>query len=339
VEAGGGAAAGVQAGGVPAGGGAVAGVEAGGGAAAGVPAGGGGGHAAAVLRAVRVDVGLGAAMGLLDSSRGAEGSSHLDDLEALEQVAELHPDAATFEAWLRELLAGPGRSDDGNRVTLSTVHRVKGMEWDRVILWGANAGILPHRLATDVEEERRVLHVAVTRGRHQVVVMADRTKPSPFLDELDRPSLLPPSGPTVAGGTVAGGTVAGGRVAGGTVAGGRVAGGRVAGGRVAGATGDRDAGGGAGRVGLGRVGVAAPAPSAGRAPADAALDSALRAWRLERCRRDRVPPYVVLSDRTLRAIVTARPGSLVTLRQVPGIGPAKLEMYGEEILALVGDPD
>ena len=39
-------------------------------------------------------------MTLLDSSGGASGS-HLDDLEALLQVADLHPDAGSFEAWLR----------------------------------------------------------------------------------------------------------------------------------------------------------------------------------------------------------------------------------------------
>ncbi len=45
------------------------------------------------LRFIRDDLGLGGAMGLLDGGSGGEGSSHLDDLEALEQVAALHPDA------------------------------------------------------------------------------------------------------------------------------------------------------------------------------------------------------------------------------------------------------
>jgi DNA helicase-2/ATP-dependent DNA helicase PcrA len=69
-------------------------------------------------------------------------------------------------------------------VTLSTVHRVKGREWPRVAVVGVTAGVVPHRLAVDVEEERRVLHVAVTRGRQRVVVLGDRTRPSPFLAEL-----------------------------------------------------------------------------------------------------------------------------------------------------------
>src|SRR5690606_29368717 len=53
-----------------------------------------------LLTAVRDDIGLGSAMTLLDST-GAAAASHLDDLEALLQVADLHPDAATFESWLR----------------------------------------------------------------------------------------------------------------------------------------------------------------------------------------------------------------------------------------------
>ena len=50
-----------------------------------------------LLEVVRDDVGLGAAMSLLDQSGSGQGSSHLDDLDGLLGVADLHPDAATFE--------------------------------------------------------------------------------------------------------------------------------------------------------------------------------------------------------------------------------------------------
>ena len=46
-----------------------------------------------------------------------------------------------------------------------------------------------------------------------------------------------------------------------------------------------------------------------------------------------MPPFIVMHDRTLLAVAAARPASLVALRQVDGIGPAKLELYGDEILA------
>jgi superfamily II DNA helicase RecQ len=50
-----------------------------------------------------------------------------------------------------------------------------------------------------------------------------------------------------------------------------------------------------------------------------------------------VAPFIVLHDRTLMAIAAARPSSLVALRAVDGIGPAKLEQYGEEILAATAE--
>ena len=130
---------------------------------------------------MRDKVGLGTAMSLLDST-GAAGGSHLDDIEGLIQVADLQPDAAKFERWLRDVLRRPA-SEDG--VTLSTIHRVKGREWDHVVVYGVTDGLMPHRLAEDVEEERRVLHVAITRGRKRVAVLGDTTRKSDFIDEFD----------------------------------------------------------------------------------------------------------------------------------------------------------
>ncbi|GMU55781.1 MAG: hypothetical protein AMXMBFR33_49270 [Candidatus Xenobia bacterium] len=133
------------------------------------------------LRYLRQSVGLGDAMRELDAG-GAE-ASHYDDLVALEQTARLHPSWESFESWLRELLSRPGRPG----ITLSTVHRVKGMEWDGVLVYGAQMGLLPHRLADDLEEERRIFHVALTRGRQRVAVLADAREPSGFLSELTPP--------------------------------------------------------------------------------------------------------------------------------------------------------
>ncbi len=61
----------------------------------------------------------------------------------------------------------------------------------------------------------------------------------------------------------------------------------------------------------------------------------LRAWRLERARADAVPPYVIAPDSTLATIVERNTRSLMELARVPGIGPARLEKYGAEILAIV----
>ena len=61
----------------------------------------------------------------------------------------------------------------------------------------------------------------------------------------------------------------------------------------------------------------------------------LRDWRLERAKADNVPPYVVFHDSVLHAIAEARPSSLGELSQIAGVGPAKLERYGPDVLELV----
>ena len=93
----------------------------------------------------------------------------------------LHQELGGFEKWLRGTL---DHQNDPGRVEVSTVHRVKGMEWDRVVVFGAERGLFPHDLGEDVEEERRVFHVAMTRGRKEVVLLVDKTRPSPFIKEL-----------------------------------------------------------------------------------------------------------------------------------------------------------
>ena len=61
----------------------------------------------------------------------------------------------------------------------------------------------------------------------------------------------------------------------------------------------------------------------------------LREWRLERAKADNVPPYVVFHDSVLHAIAAAKPASLGELARIAGVGPAKLERYGADVLALV----
>jgi len=62
---------------------------------------------------------------------------------------------------------------------------------------------------------------------------------------------------------------------------------------------------------------------------------ALREWRTTRARADEVPPYVIAHDQTLAEIAEVKPPSAAALRRVKGIGPAKAEAYGDEILEIV----
>ena len=78
------------------------------------------------------------------------------------------------------------------------------------------------------------------------------------------------------------------------------------------------------------------APSPVDLPADAAARfESLRAWRAEVARAQNVPAYVIFHDRTLREIALARPADIGGLAGIPGVGAAKLERYGESLLALL----
>ncbi len=82
-------------------------------------------------------------------------------------------------------------------------------------------------------------------------------------------------------------------------------------------------------------------PARVRRPADGTTGDpvfdALRAWRTEAARKAAVPPYVIAHDATLKAVAEERPRSLAALRRVKGMGPARIETYGDEVLAVVAE--
>ncbi len=320
-----------------------------------------GADTARCLWVVRNRIGLGEAMDALDASRTRpEGSSHGDDLDALEQLATLQPDPAAFAGWLVERLRVPG---EATGVTLSTVHRVKGMEWPTVVVFAANQGLFPHRLADDQEEERRVFHVAITRCQRSLHVISDQARTSPFVEELARttsagatepgrraepvpndelttaaPSFLPDGRLRAAVGVQV--TLPGG-LAGRICKLGRhhvvveldeeegerpVV--RIAHGAQVQVAGNRRVLGPA--TGPGTRGVDRPEP-------DDALFEALRAWRSKVAARNGVPAYLVFHDRHLQVLAGRKPTTLTELGACPGIGPAKLERYGDDLLDLVAD--
>jgi ATP-dependent DNA helicase RecQ len=69
--------------------------------------------------------------------------------------------------------------------------------------------------------------------------------------------------------------------------------------------------------------------------ADEALFQLLRRWRADTAREQAVPAYVILHDKTLRELAEARPVSHGMLSGITGMGSAKIEHYGEELLALI----
>lgn len=69
---------------------------------------------------------------------------------------------------------------------------------------------------------------------------------------------------------------------------------------------------------------------------DEELLQMLKAWRIAKARANGKPAYTVLTDRTLQELVSSRPLRMEDLAKVHGIGSAKLETYGREILQVIG---
>ena len=293
-----------------------------------------------LLDVLAQSVGLDRAAAALDAGRTrADRAAQGDDLTALRRVAALGPEPDRFEPWLREQLATPTSSGG---VTLSTVHRVKGLEWDHVVVFGADRGSMPHELSDDIEEERRVFHVALTRGRLTVAILVDEARPSRFLAELDgsapveaeapppRRDLAPARIPTDAVFVEVGDEI--------TIMGGQrgvvdeiLTTGVLVKTAELGATmqvpfGEK----------VGKAGVYGRLTPGSDGAADPALMDKLKSWRLGQARAQGVPAFVVFNDRTLEALAALRPGTEEGLLQVPGIGPAKLEAYGDQLLDLLG---
>lgn len=207
-------------------------------------------------------------------------------LTLVRRLAAEHRDQAAVVAELRRR-AEAEREHHSTGVTLATLHRAKGLEWDAVALPGLEDGHLPVQQALKapalLDEERRLLYVGVTRARRflrlswseQREGSGGRPKPakrSRFLAEVAPRTTDPP-----------------------------------------------------------RRRVAAMPEVGGGEP----RYEALKAWRRERAQADEVPAYVVFSNSTLAQISAAGPTTLTELAAIPGIGPAKLERYGVDVLAVL----
>lgn len=114
-------------------------------------------------------------------------------IEAAQQAAIEAAESAGYAEFFEHVEASAGTSTAGEgeeAVVLSTIHAAKGLEWLVVFVVGAELAMLPHHKSTDVEEERRLLYVAVTRAMRQCFVsyaeerFARSQSASPFLFEM-----------------------------------------------------------------------------------------------------------------------------------------------------------
>lgn len=99
-----------------------------------------------------------------------------------------------YDKVLQEALAGErGTAVSEDAVRIVTMHASKGLEWKVVILPDVNENVVPHKRAVtdrELEEERRMFYVAMTRAREQLFIFYIQEKkagnflPSRYIDEL-----------------------------------------------------------------------------------------------------------------------------------------------------------
>ena len=127
----------------------------------------------------------------------------LADLEQLQTIAAGYPDRAAFLSALAleppsatQDLSGGDTTAEDDALILSTAHSAKGKEWDAVfVIWAADGMFPMARAAGDpdqLEEERRLMYVAMTRARHELFVTyplnayASRMTADYSMDQLSR---------------------------------------------------------------------------------------------------------------------------------------------------------
>jgi DNA helicase-2/ATP-dependent DNA helicase PcrA len=242
----------------------------------------------------------------------AERVSLLEELVRLgRELLATEPNATVdwFVKWLHVSLSG-GDGADADAVELATFHAAKGLEWPVVVLAGLERGLVPIGHAkTDagVEEERRLLYVAVTRAEEELhcTWARERTfgtrsvprQPSPWLDDIQaaRAALSGDERLDLRD---------------------RITAERR---KIRSIDG--------GRRGTVTVG----------ANADPAVLSALKAWRSAAARAAGVPAYVIFHDTTLAAVAEAQPRTRASLLALPGLGPVKAQRYGDDLLRVVAE--
>ncbi|MEV4806538.1 ATP-dependent DNA helicase UvrD2 [Nonomuraea sp. NPDC049421] len=249
---------------------------------------------------------------------GGKAREKWESLKALADLAEdMAAEGADLPAFVTELerRASEQHAPPVEGVTLASLHAAKGLEWDAVFLVGVTDGMLPIIYAESpeqIEEERRLLYVGITRAREHLSISwaAARApggrksrRPSRFLDGLTGRA---PAAPRVAQPARAERRQVAAPVSC-----------RVCAKTLTAATEQK----------LGRC---ATCP----ADYDEALLERLKAWRTATAKETKVPPYVIFTDVTLQAIAERAPATEQELLAIAGVGKVKIDRYGEAVLAL-----
>ena len=141
----------------------------------------------------------------LEKENSVEAETRLENLEEFKSITKAFEDKyglISLPDFLYEVSLISDNTevtDSDNRVTLMTVHSVKGLEFDYVFITGLEEGLFPHMNAmnsnSEIEEERRLCYVAITRARKKLYITNARTRVlyggeqvnpvSRFIEEMD----------------------------------------------------------------------------------------------------------------------------------------------------------
>jgi DNA helicase-2/ATP-dependent DNA helicase PcrA len=219
-----------------------------------------------------------------------------------------------FMVHLAATLADDDPVANREAVELLTFHKAKGLEWPTVFVTGLERGLVPIAYAETpaaLAEERRLLYVAITRAernlrlswarRRSVGARTLSRQPSAYLSVISAAlGALAPGGDGDWQAAVA-------------------------------AERARQA---KSRAAAGGAKEAKPKVTVG-ANADPKVMAELVEWRRSLARASGVPAYVIFHDTTLAAVAESRPRNRDDLLALPGLGPIKVERYGEALLALI----
>jgi DNA helicase-2/ATP-dependent DNA helicase PcrA len=146
----------------------------------------------------------------LKKQAAEQGRDAAKDFEELDELMQLAKDFETIPAWLEQIenydtvmqeiqqRERRQKQADTDAVSMVTMHASKGLEWKVVVLPDVNEGVIPHKKAvtdSELEEERRMFYVAMTRAREYLFIFYVQEKeagnllPSRFLDEIMTPAL------------------------------------------------------------------------------------------------------------------------------------------------------
>ena len=202
-------------------------------------------------------------------------------------------------------------------VTLASLHAAKGLEWDAVVLVGLVEKTLPisHAIKAgdhQIEEERRLFYVGITRAREHLHLSWAQARQEGGRASRKRTRFLDGVLPETADSVPAGRTRKGSRPH-------RC---RVCGRPLHTST----------EKVLGRH---EECPS----DMDDAVFEGLREWRSAMAREHEVPAYIIFTDATLIAIAEAMPRTVSELLDISGVGPVKVQRFGEDLLSVIAGYD